>query len=307
MIKRLLITGIFSFLLIAGASAQELQARLTINHSRVSSQIDKKVFRTLQSALTNFLNNRKWTNENFQQNEKIVCNFLLNIMEAQSGNIFKATLTVQAARPVYNTTYESPLVNYIDEAFTFKYVEFQPVEFNENRVTGADPLASNLTATFAYYVYLILALDYDSYALRGGDPYFQKVQNIVNNAPEGRDVSGWRAFDGLRNRYWLMENLTNNRYSLVHDAIYSYYRLGMDFMYENENEARNAIFNCINLLNTLNNDVPNTMIVQFFFAGKSAEIIRIFKKAAPDEKTRAREILMKLDVTNSNTYKQELK
>jgi len=307
MIKRLLITGIFGFLFIAGASAQELQARLTINHSRVSSQIDKKVFSTLQSALTNFLNNRKWTNETFQQNEKIVCNFLLNIMEAQSGNIFKATLTVQAARPIYNTTYESPLVNYIDEAVTFKYVEFQPVEFYENRVTGADPLASNLTATFAYYIYLILAMDYDSYALRGGDTYYQKVQNIVNNAPEGRDVSGWRAFDGLRNRYWLMENLTNNRYALVHDAVYSYYRLGLDFMYENENEARNAIFNCINLLNTLNNDVPNTMIVQFFFAGKSAEIIRIFKKANPDEKTRAREILMKLDVTNSNTYKQELK
>jgi len=307
MIKRLLITGIFSFLLIAGASAQELLARLTINHSRVSSQIDKKVFGTLQSALTNFLNNRKWTNETFQQNEKIVCNFLLNIMEAQSGNIFKATLTVQAARPIYNTTYESPLVNYIDEAFTFKYVEFQPVEFYDNRVTGSDPIASNLTATFAYYIYLILALDYDSYALRGGDPYYQKVQNIVNNAPEGRDISGWRAFDGLRNRYWIMENLTNNRYSLVHDAIYSYYRLGLDFMYENENEARNAIFNCINLLNTLNNDVPNTQIVQFFFSGKSPEIIRIFKKASPDEKTRAREILMKLDVTNSNNYKQELK
>jgi hypothetical protein len=307
MIRRLLITAIFSSLLIGAASAQELQARLTVNASRVSSQIDKKIFSTLQSALNNFLNNRKWTNETFQQQEKIVCNFLLTIMEAGSGNVFKATLTVQAARPIYNTTYESPLVNYIDEAVTFKYVEFQPVEFNENRVSGTDGLVSNLTATFAYYINLILALDYDSFALRGGDTYFQKLQNIVNNAPEGRDIVGWKAFDGLRSRYWLMENLTNNRYALVHDAIYSYYRLGLDFMYENENEARNAIFNCINLLNTLNNDVPNTMIVQFFFQGKSAEIIRIFKKASPDEKQRAREILMKLDVTNSNNYKQELR
>jgi uncharacterized protein DUF4835 len=307
MIKRLFIVFILSAGLIGAASAQELQARITINSSRVGSQIDKKIFSTLQTALNNFINNRKWTNENFQQNEKIVCNFLLTILESSSGNVFKGTLTVQAARPIYNTSYESPLVNYIDEAVTFKYVEYQPVEFNENRVAGTDGLASNLTATFAYYIYMILALDYDSFALRGGDPYFQKVQNIVNNAPEGRDIVGWKAFDGLRNRYWLMENLTNNRYSLVHDAFYSYYRLGLDFMYENEGEARNAIFNCINLLNTLNNDVPNTMIVQFFFQGKSPEIIRIFKKASPDEKQRAREILMKIDVTNSNNYKQELK
>lgn len=289
------------------AFSQEIQARLSINASRVSSQIDKKIFQTLQNSLVTFINNRKWTNQTFQTNEKIVCNFQINISEALPGNVFKGALMVQAARPVFNSTYETPLINFQDEGVVFKYVEYQPIEFNENRVSGSDPLVSNLTATLAYYVYMILGLDFDSFSLKGGDPYFQKAQLIVNNAPEGRDIVGWRAFDGLRNRYWLMENLTNTRYSLIHDAIYSYYRLGMDNMYENETEARTAVLNTLSQLNTINNDIPNTMVVQFFFQGKSTELVRIFKKSPPEEKQKAQEILSKLDVTNSNTYKQELR
>jgi hypothetical protein len=288
-------------------TAQELRARITINTQRLGTPADKKAFQTCQAALNNFLNNRKWTGETFQPNEKIVCNFLLNISEAQSGNIYKATLTVQAARPVYNTNYETPLINFMDENIIFKYVEYQPIEFNENRVSGSDPMVSNLPAIFAYYCYVIMGLDFDSFSLRGGDPFFQKAMNIVNNAPEGRDISGWKAFDGLRNRYWLAENLTNNRYNLMHDAIYSFYRLGMDYMYENETEARNAILNSISLVNTLNNDIPNTMIVQFFFQGKSTEFIRIFKKATPEDRQKAREILQKIDISNANNYKSELK
>jgi hypothetical protein len=292
-----------------GSRAQELRARVTINAQVVSSQTDRKIFQTLQTALTNLLNNRKWTNETFQTNEKIVCNFLINIKEAVPGlsNTYRAVMMVQAARPVFNSSYETPLINFQDDDIIFKYVEFQPVEFNENRVAGSDALASNITAVFGYYVYMILGLDFDSFSLRGGDPYFKKAQAIVTNAPEGRDITGWKAFDGLRNRYWLMENLTNNRYSQVHDAIYNYYRLGLDFMYENEGEARNAVMNTLNALNTLNNDIPNTMIVQFFFQGKSNELVKIFKKAPPEQKSRAREILSRVDISNANTYKQELK
>ncbi|MFT3825264.1 MAG: DUF4835 family protein [Chitinophagaceae bacterium] len=290
-----------------GIHAQELQARITVNASRISSQTDKKVFQTLQTALNTFLNGRRWTKENFQSSEKIVCNFLLNISESSGSNVYKAALTVQAARPVYNTNYETPLINFMDESVAFKYVEFQQLDFNENRVSGSDPIASNLTATIAYYVYIILGLDFDSFSLRGGDPYFQKAMQIVNNAPESREISGWKAFDGLRNRYWLVENLTNSRYTTVHDAIYSYYRLGLDVLYENETEGRTAILNTLSLLNTLNNDIPNTMILQFFFQGKSTELVRIFKKGTPEEKQRARDILMKVDISNANTYKQELK
>lgn len=305
--RKLLLSGIMILFLAGLVQAQELQSRITVNAAMVSSQVDKKVFQTLQTSLQNFLNTRKWTGETFQQQEKISCNFLITIRQSLPDNIYKATLVVQAARPIYNSSYQSPLINFQDEAFAFKYVEYQPVEFNENRVTGSDALVSNLTATLAYYVYIVLGLDFDSFSLRGGDPYFQKAQLVVNNAPEGREIEGWRAFDGQRNRYWLMENLTNNRYALMHDAIYSYYRLGLDLMYENEEEGRNAIMNTINLINTLNTDVSNTMVIPFFFQGKSNEIVKIFKKAQPDERARAREILMKVDITNANLYKQELK
>lgn len=287
--------------------SQELESRVTVNSSRVSSQVDKKVFQTLQTGLQNFLNSRKWTSETYQPNERIVCSFLLNIEKAIGTNVFQATLTVQAARPVYNSSYQTALINHMDEAISFKYVEFQPIEFNENRVQGTDPIVANLTAVFAYYAYIIIALDHNSFALRGGDPYFQKAQNIVNNAPENRDIVGWRPFDGLRNRYWLIENFTNNRYNLLHDAMYSYFRLGMDRMYENEAEGRNAVLNCLQLINTVNTEIPNSMAVQFFFQGRANELSKVFKKASPDEKNRAVEILSKVDITNSVLYKQELK
>jgi hypothetical protein len=282
---------------------QEIQARISVIANKVSTQVDKKIFKTLQSTLTNFVNSRKWTNDNFQPNEKINCNFLINVEKDVGDNVFKATLTVQAARPVYNTTYESPLVNFQDDNLAFRYQEFQPIEFNENRVQGSDPLAANLTATLAYYVYIILGMDYDSYSLRGGDAYFQKAWNIVNNAPEGRDISGWKQFDGLRNRYFLAENMNNSRFALMHDAIYAYYRNGLDTFYDNETNARNGLLNCLNYLNTLNTENPNLMIMQFFFQGKSTELIKMISKADPDLKKRAKDLLMKLDITNANAYK----
>ncbi len=286
--------------------AQELQARLTVNASQVGSQVDRKVFQTLQASLNNFLNNRKWTGDVFQQNEKINCNFLLIITNADN-NIFTGTLTVQAARPVFNSTYATPLINFQDDALIFRYVEHQAIEFNENRISGSDGLASNLTATLAFYVYVILGLDYNSFSMRGGDPYFQKAQNIVNNAPDGREIAGWKAFDGQRNRYWLMENLTNNKYAPVHEAMYTYYRKGMDKMYEDEPEARASILNAVTQLNTLNNDQQNSMIIPFFFQGRSSEIAKIFKKAPPEEKQKMKEMMARLDISNANFYNQELK
>ena len=300
------ISVLLLFIFCMAGRAQELQARVTINSSRISSQTDKKIFQTLQAALNNFVNSRKWTKESFQPSERIVCNFLITINQAEN-NLYQSSLIVQAARPVFNSAYESPLINFIDENVAFKYVEYQPLEFNESRVSGTDPAASNLTAVMAFYANIILGLDFDSFSLKGGDPYFQKAQSIVNNAPDGRDILGWRAFDGQRNRYWLIENLTNSRYTLVHDALYSYYRLGMDKLYDNETEARKSVMNTLNMFNNINTEAPNTMILQFFFLGRNTEVINIFKKATPDEKTRASEILAKLDVTNANRYKQELR
>ena len=286
--------------------AQELQANITVLANRLPSTVDHKIFQTLQSALHDFLNNRKWSNESFQNNEKITCNFLLNISSSGDNNTFQASLTVQAGRPVFNSSYQSPLINFEDASFGFRYVEYQPLDFNENRVQGTEPFAANLTAEFAYYVYLILGLNFDSYALRGGDPYYQKALNIVNNAPDSRDITGWKAFDGIRNRYWLIENLTNSKYTLIHDAYYSYYRSGLDQMYDKDAEARTAILNTLNMLNTVNAETPNTMIMQFFFQGRAAELSKIFQKSAPDEKSRALELLTRLDISNINKYKQDL-
>lgn len=306
MVKKIIVSASLIILMYLPVSAQELVARVSINSAPVGSNVDKKVFQSLQGALQTFLNNRKWTDDTYQQNEKINCNFLLNISNADN-NVFTASLTVQAARPVYNSNYVTPLINFQDENVVFRYVEYQPIEFNENRVSGTDGLASNLTASLAFYVYIILGLDYNSFTLRGGDPYFQKAQNIVNNAPDGREIVGWKAFDGQRNKYWLMENLTDSKYALIHDAMYNYYRLGLDHMYENENDARAAVLDAIMQFNTLNNDQSNSMIIPFFFQGKSSEIVKIFRKARPDEKQRVQEIMSRLDISNANIYKQELK
>jgi hypothetical protein len=273
---------------------------------RVPSTTDHRIFQTLQKALFDFLNGRSWSNESFQENEKIVCNFLVNVSAAGDNNTFQATLTVQAGRTVYNTSYQSPLINFMDDSYSFRYVEYQPLDFNENRVQGSEPYAANLTAEMAYYVYMILGLNLDSYGLRGGDVYFQKALNIVNNAPDSRGINGWKPFDGVRNRYWLVENLTNSKYTLIHDAYYSYFRAGMDQMYDKEADARAAVLNALNMLNTINTETPNTMIIQFFFQGRANELSKVFLKSPADEKSRALDLLTKMDISNINKYKQEL-
>ncbi len=287
-------------------SAQELSARVTVNSSRIGSTVNKNVFQTLQTSLTTFLNNRKWTKDVFLVNEKIDCNFFLNLQPTPEANVYSASLSIQAARPVFNSAYSSPIINFQDEDIIFKYVEFQQLEFNENRVAGMDPLISNLTALFAYYADMIIAFDYASFSPRGGDAYFLKAQNIVNNAPESRGISGWKAFDGKRNRYWLVENMMNTRYTVMHDIYYGYYHLGLDKMYDDETNARAEILTTLNLLNNFNSDNPNTMINQFFFQGKSNELIKIFSKAPQQDKIRASDLLQKMDITNATRYKEEL-
>jgi hypothetical protein len=292
---------------ISNSQAQELRARVNVLSNRVGNSVDKKTFQTLQTALTNFVNNRKWSTDNFTQQEKIDCSFLLNLEATGDVNVYKASLTIQSARPIFNSSYLSPIINYQDVDVIFKYVEFQQLEFNDNNVSGTDALSSNLTAIFAYYINIILGMDYDSFSHRGGDSYFQKAQNIVNNAPEGKNISGWKPFDGTRNRYWLTENLLNSRYTIIHDAIYDYYRLGMDKLYDEEANARVQVLNVLNMLNTFNTDNPNTMILQFFFQGKTQELIKIFSKATPPDKSRALEFLQRLDVSSAVKYKEGLK
>ncbi|MEO8109190.1 MAG: DUF4835 family protein [Ginsengibacter sp.] len=289
------------------AYPQELRARVSVISNRVGNSVDKKTFQTLQTALNNFVNNRKWSSNQFAQKEKIDCSFLLNLESGGDANIYKASLTIQSARPVFNSSYQSPLINYQDNDITFKYAEFQQLEFNDARVAGTDALVSNLTAVFAYWVNIILGFDYDSFSPRGGDPFFQKAQNIVNNAPEGKNISGWKAFDGNRNRYWLAENLLNSRYTIMHDVIYGYYRPGMDKLYNDEIGARSQVLNMLTSLNSFNVENSNTMILQFFMQGKSDELIKIFSKATPPDKAKALDLLQRIDVTSAAKYKEALR
>ena len=290
-----------------GLKAQELTAKVTVIANRISTNVERRTFTTLQNQLNNLLNNRKWTDQNFKQNERIECNFILNLDRQIEQNVFGGSLTIQAARPVYNSSYNSPLVNWQDNDVVFRYVEYQPIEFNENRIGGSDMTASNLTAIFAYYIYIILGMDFDSYAPASGEPYFKKALFIVNNAPQARNITGWTQFDGLRNRWWLSENLLNTRYTLMHDAIYQYYRKSFDLYYENEQKARTEMMNTLNTLFTFNSNFPNTMVMQFFMQSKADELIQMFQKATPDQKSRVVEMLQKIDVSNASKYKDQLK
>ncbi len=304
------ISGLFiSILLLSlNTNAQELNARVRIVDGKINSTVDRKIFRTLETSLTNFLNKRKWTSDEFKPNEKINCQILINLREMTDQNAFSGSITIQAGRPVHSTSYISPIINFQDPNFDFKYVESQSLDFNENRINGSDPLASNLTAVMAYYAYIIIGFDYNSFALRGGEQFFQKALNIVNNAPDGATISGWKSFENNnRNRYWLVENLNNNRYTAINDVYYNYYRKGMDILYSDNNTARSEIMNALVYLDNLNRENSNLMIVQFFMSGKSEELINIFRKAPEQDKLKAVEILSRIDISNSNKYKQDLK
>lgn len=304
---KIILFSILVTLLVSNTNAQELNAKVTVNAQRINTTVDRKIFTTLQTQLTNFLNTRKWSGDVFKQNEKIECQFLLNLESVTDQFFYKGQLIVQSARPVFNSTYQAALVNFQDVDIVFKYVEFQPMEFNENRIQGSDPMVGNLTAVFAFYANLILGLNYDSFAPKGGEKFYQKALNIVNNAPEGQGISGWRVFDGLRNRYWLSENLSNSRNNILHDVVYAYYRSGLDKMVENEKEARSNILQCLNQLKAFNTENPNSMFVQFFMQTKAQELIGFFKKATPEDQKQAKAILSALDAQNAGMYNEEIK
>ena len=296
----------FFFTIAVTCSAQEFQAKITVNSSRIATTVDKKIFTTLQNQLTNFFNNRKWTDDTYKQTEKIDVNFVLNLESIAETNVYKAQLLIQSARPVFGSTYQAALVNFQDADVLFKYIEYQPIEFNDSRVSGNDAFAANLTAIFAYYANMILGLNYDSYAPKGGDKYFQKALYIVNNAPEGSNINGWKAFDGLRNRYWLVENLTNTRNNILHSVLYDYYRGGFDKMINDQTKAIASFNKSLLQLKTFNTENPNSMFVQFFMQNKMQELTGVYKLGSLDDKTKAIDVLSNLDPANGSKYSEAL-
>ena len=298
----LLITVLFFFNRIA---AQELSAMVSVQTSKIENQIDHKIFTQFQSQLKDFINQRKWSTDNFSVEEKIDCSFYITIESIASPGVYNAKLSVVANRPVFNSNYTTPVLNMQDANFTFKYQLSQPLEFNENRIQGADPLESNLTATIAYYVNIILGLDYDSFAPKAGAYYFNKALNIVNNAPEGSGITGWKSYDGQRNRYILVDNLTKSGFDKIHEVIYSYYREGLDQLADKPELAKLAVLNALLNMQELNENNPNSMIVPILMQGKYPEIIGLFESADKPTKKQLLVTLSTIDIANINKYKEK--
>jgi len=286
------------------SSAQELNCKVTIQHMRIQN-VDAQVFRTMERTIAEFLNNRKWTGDDWQAEERITLNVMMNLTEKTDPNddVYKATLNISASRPVYNTAYSSPIINYVDRDFIFRYSQFNPLVFDDNRVAGSDPLTANLPAVLAFYVYTTLGLDYESFAPSGGTVYFKRAQNVVNNAPEqGAIIPGWRAVEGNRNRYWIIDQMLNPRFAALRTYWYAMHREGLDNMYAQPDSARRKILGGLPALAQMNRENPASVLVQFFFAAKSDEFMRILAQSPREERSQYIPLLMAMDVPNSRRY-----
>ena len=304
MFKKLLFIISICIVFASSLQAQELAASITIQSSKVDNQVDAKIFPQLQTQLKDFINQRKWSNDAFSNEEKIDCGFYITIESVVSPGVYDAKLSIVSNRPIYNASYSSAVLNMQDAKFTFKYQLSQPIEFNENRIQGADPLESNLTATLAYYIYVILGLDYDSFAPKAGVPYFNKALNIVFNAPEGSGITGWKSYDGQRNRYILIDNLTKSGNDKVHDIIYSYYREGLDLMVEKPEQAKSNILNALINLQDMNEGAVSGMLIPILMQAKFSEIVGIFNNSDKATRKQLLTTLSTLDIANINKYKE---
>ncbi|MDR0969265.1 MAG: DUF4835 family protein [Lentimicrobiaceae bacterium] len=256
---------------------------------------DRRVFEDLQRALYEFINNRKWTNVNFKMAERIEGTILITIKERVSSDEYKGSINLVLRRPIYKTAYNSNLLNYIDENFQFRYIEAQPLDFNSNSFT------SNLTSVMAFYAYYFLGLEFDSFSLYGGDPFFQMAESIVNTAQSASET-GWKAFDGNKNRYWLVENMTNPSYRPIRQFMYEYHRLGLDVMADKADEGRAKITQTLEYLQKIYKERPGLLWLQLVIDAKRDELINIYSKGSAQEKTRAVNILREIDPSNSTKY-----
>lgn len=279
-------------------SAQELKCTVTINSDMIQGS-NKSVFNTLKQSIEEYVNNSKWTELTFQEKERIECNMLLVVKSVQE-NMYVCEFTCQSRRPVYGTAYTTPVLNFQDNNFCFTYQEYDRLDHQQHTFT------TNLTALLAYYCYLIIGYDMDSFARLGGTPYFQNCENIVTAAQsaslEESEAKGWKAFDSNRNRYALINNLMDEAFKPFREYIYTYHRLGLDEMVNNVANARARIAEGMPALKEANRARPATYVVNTFLDAKSDELTKIFAGGTPDEKKKVYELLIDLDPTRQSIY-----
>jgi hypothetical protein len=301
MIKRLF------FLLLLGLLSADIGAQGELNCTvRVSTpqlqNVDRKVFDNLEVSLRDFLNNTKWTKDNFEPDERIRCNFILTIKTEIDNTTFDAELAVQSVRPVYGSGYDTPMLSHLDKEFIFSYDLNQPIEFLPDVADN-----QNLAAVFAFYAYIILGMDYDSFSPFGGDQHFLTAQQIVTNIQNSNNKSsGWRPADGgkNRNRYWIVENLLNPRIKPFRAAMYNYHRKGLDLFSTDMEKGKAAILQCLEEVDKVSTAYINSMIVQMFANSKRDEIVEMWKVGSKPQKDRIFQIMVKIDPANTQRYKE---
>ncbi len=276
--------------------AQDLNARVTVNADQIQLS-DKSIFKELERSIFEFLNNRKWTSDRVNNDERLNCTFVFIIEQYTAPDYFKGSLQIQSTRPSYASSYNTVLLNLKDDKIEFKYNSFQAIEYNENSFTN------NLSSILSYYTYVMLGLDYDSFGDNGGLPMFLRAQSIVTNAQSSSET-GWQAFDlpANRNKYWLADNLSNSRFKEFHTAIYNYHRKGIDQMSKDLNAGRKEVLASLEQMEKVFRLSNNLYMMSAFFQAKADEIVLIFKDAEPQDKNKAVEILTKVSIQNQNKW-----
>jgi hypothetical protein len=289
---------IVALALVIGVRAQEINCTVTINSDQIEGS-NKQAFETLKKSIEEYMNQNRWTNMTYAEHEKIECSMLL-IVKAVSDNMYACEMTLQSRRPVYGTTYTTPLLNFKDNSFNFTYQEYDRIEYQQNQFT------TNLTAMLAYYCYLIIGHDQDSFQRLGGTPFFEACADIVNACQsasmESSEQRGWLAFESNRNRYALINNLLDEAFKKYRSFYYDYHRLGLDEMSANVTNGRARIAEGIPVLRETYRARPATYVINTFLDAKAEELVDIFSKGTDKEKKTVYDILMDIDATRQNTY-----
>ncbi len=297
-LRALLKNKLILFLIYLSSSAslaQELDCRVVVNSDRVQT-LERRIFDDMETSFAEFFNARTWTDDTFEEEERIKCNLIINVQEIPSIGTFKATVQVVSARPVYGSNYETVVFNFADRDWTFEYVEGQPLIFNENTFNN------NITSLLGYYAYMIIGYDYDTFSPKGGDVYFQKAWQVVTSAQQS-GYPGWEQFNSTRNRYWLAENLISPQLQAVRDLQYNYHRKGLDIMAEQPDEARKVIAQSLAGLKTANGARPRSIVTMSFLDSKTTEITSMFSEGELSIRRNVYNTLINIDPSISEKIK----
>jgi hypothetical protein len=300
--SRVLMMALVAALSVLTLNAQELYCNVQVSAQKIQGS-NREIFQSMQRDIYEFMNSMVWTDNVFSFSERIECNLLINLDDQLSADEFRGTIQVQLSRPIFNTTYKSTVLNFVDNNFQFRYVEFQPLEFNPNSHT------SNLVSVLAYYAYLVIGMDFDTFSQNGGTPYFQIAEKIVTNAQNAPE-QGWKPYDGSRNRnrYWLVKNLLNDEYAGVRQFIYLYHIRGLDRMESDVALARTEIYESLRRLQEVYRRRPDPFMyyMTIVLEAKVNEMISIFSPGFPEEKNRVVQILTEIDPANETKYREIL-